>query len=91
MLKDYNEKQFANFLLEYLQPSFQNSNFCYQEWYDFEDEFPNIDFQKLQEECKKLGFFMEKASAFADKNMQLKNSWEQHKTVIFFLKYENLT
>lgn len=89
MLKDYNEKQFAKYLYEFLKPSFdRNCNFY--EWNFFFEEFSHLNFEKLQKECQNLGFYVEPTSKFENIHTFFKDHWKKYKSAIFFLKYENI-
>lgn len=88
MLKDYNEEQLAKFFLYHVENLKRNNGVSVGISY-FEEEYPNINFEKLQQECEKLGYHIKQGNKIKNKSKFYSNSWNKRKTVFIFVEDEN--
>lgn len=91
MLKDYNEKQFADFLFKYMQPyfDFTKNKQAFYIWSNFIEEFKHLNFKKLQNECCNLNFYIEKVTSVKTSNKVILDA-DKNAVVIFEL-YESIS
>lgn len=55
----------------------------------FEDN-PNIDFEKIQNDAEKLGFFVKRACDIKSNDPEYKKLWEEKNAIIIFWSHENI-
>ena len=88
MLKDYNEEQLAKFFLHNVKELKEN-NFLTSGIPYFFEKYPNINFEKLQQECEKLGFHIKQGNQIKSKRKYYLQQWNKYQRVFIFLVNEN--